>query len=208
MIRGLGDCVRLLEVAGLGASFTALTKDGEKEGGLKAGSGGGGGGPNERTGGGGGGGGLKLPLKDELGWINISGDGGGGNSGEVEQAGSGFRDVPFGVAGNGGAGGGVPAVELGSRGGGKGGGGLRGVLGAEDEKKGGGGGGGGGGPELLSESEVLEESEVEEEDMDTEERRDDFLSGTLGLGRLPEGDMDRVNDGTGVPAVGVLDWLE
>lgn len=123
----------------------------------------------------------------------------------MEQAGSGFRGVPCGVAGNGGAGGGVPAVELGGKGGGKGGAWLRGVLGVENEQR---GGGGGGGPELLSESEVLEEREVEEEDIDTEERREDFLSGTLGLGRLPEGEMDRANDGTGVPAVGVLDWLE
>lgn len=82
------------------------------------------------------------------------------------------------------------------------------MLGAEDEERGRGGGGGGGGPELLTESEVLEEREVEDEEMDTEERREDFLSGTLGLGRLPEGDMDLTNEGTGVPAVGVLDWLE
>lgn len=156
----------------------------------------------EGPGGGGGGGGLKLPLKDELGWISVSGDGGGGNSGEVEQAGDGLRVAPCGVDS-----GGVPALEVGGRGGGKGGGGLIGVLGAEEER-GRGGGGGGGGPELLTESEVLEDREVEEEDMDTEERRDDFLSGTLGLGRLLEGDMDLTNDGTGVPAVGVLDWLE
>lgn len=89
MIRGLGDFVGLLERAGFGASFTAFTKDGE--GGTKAGSGGGGGGPMEGMGGGGGGGGLKLPLKDELGWISISGDGGGGNSGESEQAAGGLR---------------------------------------------------------------------------------------------------------------------
>lgn len=81
------------------------------------------------------------------------------------------------------------------------------MLGAEEERDKG-GGGGGGGPQLLSESEVLEEREVEEEDIDTEERSDDFLSGTLGFGRLPEGDMDLTNEGTGVPAVGVLDWLE
>lgn len=147
-------------------------------------------------------------MKDKLGWISISGDGGGGNSGEVEQAGGGLRVGPFGLVDNGGAGGGVPALELGGRGGGKGGGGLRGVLGAEEEERGRGGGGGGGGPEFLSESEVFEESEVDEEDMDTEERREDFLSGTLGLGRLPEGDMDLTIEGTGVPAVGVLDWLE
>lgn len=55
---------------------------------------------------------------------------------------------------------------------------------------------------------MLEEREVEEEEMETEERSDDFRSGTLGLGRLPEGDMDLMNAGTGVPAVGVLDWLE
>lgn len=79
------------------------------------------------------------------------------------------------------------------------------MLGAEEENTGNGGGGGGGGAAFLSESEVLEEREVDEEDMDTEEIRDDFLSGTLGLGRPPEGDMDRTNEGTGVPAVGVLD---
>lgn len=78
------------------------------------------------------------------------------------------------------------------------------MLGAEEEKTGSGGGGGG----FLRESDVLEEREVDEEDMDREEMRDDFLSGTLGLGRLPEGDMERTNEGTGVPAVGVLDWLE
>lgn len=55
---------------------------------------------------------------------------------------------------------------------------------------------------------MLEEREVEEEEMETEERRDDFLSGTLGRGRPPEGDMDLTKAGTGVPAVGVLDWLE
>lgn len=98
--------------------------------------------------------------------------------------------------------------EFGGRGGGKGEGGPRGVFGAEDEERGRGGGGGGGGPELLSESEVLEEREVEEEDMETEDRREDFLSGTLGLGRLLEGDIDLTSEGTGVPAVGVLDWLE
>lgn len=98
------------------------------------------------------------------------------------------------------------AFEFGGKGGGNGGGGLRGVLGAEEKGKG--RSGGGGGPELLSESEVLEEREVEEEDTDIEERRDDFLSGTFGFGRLPEGDIDLTNEGTGVPAVGVLDWLE
>ena len=59
----------LLEIAGLGASFAAFTRDREKEGGEKVGrgGGGGGGGPQEGIGGGGGGGGLKLPLKDKLG---------------------------------------------------------------------------------------------------------------------------------------------
>lgn len=75
------------------------------------------------------------------------------------------------------------------------------------DERGRGGGGGGGGPELFSESDVLEESEVEEEETETEDRREDFLSGTLGLGRLPEGDL-LMRAGTGVPAVGVLDWLE
>lgn len=93
-MRGLGDFVGLLEGAGLEASFTDFLTDGEEEAGTKAGSGGGGGGPMEGIGGGGGGGGLKLPLKDELGWISVSGDGGGGNSGEVEQAGRGLRELP------------------------------------------------------------------------------------------------------------------
>lgn len=35
---------------------------------------------------------------------------------------------------------------------------------------------------FLVESDVFEESEVEEEEMDTEDRRDDFLSGTRGRG--------------------------
>lgn len=64
--------------------------------------------------------------------------------------------------------------------------------------------GGGGGTLFLLESEVLEEREVEEDDMDTDESKDDFLSGTLGLG-LPDGDMHLMKEGTGVPAVGVLD---
>lgn len=58
--------------------------------------------------------------------------------------------------------------------------------------------------------EVLDEREVDEEEMDTEEIRDDFLSGTLGL-LFPfplAGDIDLRNTGTGVTAVGVLDWLE
>lgn len=101
-----------------------------------------------------------------------------------------------------GAGEAVHSGEEGGKGAGKGRGGLRGVLGAEEEKTGSGGGGGGG---FLAESDVLEEREVDEEDIDTEEMRDDFLSGTLGLGRFPDGDMERTIEGTGVPAVGVLD---
>jgi hypothetical protein len=57
---------------------------------------------------------------------------------------------------------------------------------------------------------VLEEREVDEEEMDTDEIREDFLSGTLGL-VFPfpfAGDMDFKNTGTGVSAVGVFDWLE
>lgn len=201
-MRGLGDCVGLLERAGLEAPFAGFLIFEEREVGTKAGSGGGGGGPIS---GGGGGGGLRLLLKDELGLISMSGDGGGGNSGEVEQPGRGLKEVSRGVFGKGGGGGEdrEAVVELGGRGGGKGGGGLRGVFGAEEETC-----GGGGGPELLSESDVLEERDVEEEEIETEERREDFLSGTLGLGRLPDGDMDLTNAGTGVPAVGVLDWLE
>lgn len=54
----------------------------------------------------------------------------------------------------------------------------------------------------------MEEREVEEEETETEESSEDLRSGTLGLGRPPEGDMDLMKEGTGVPAVGVLDWLE
>lgn len=58
--------------------------------------------------------------------------------------------------------------------------------------------------------EVFEERDVEEEEMDTEDTREDFLSGTLGLGfPFPlAGDTDFKNTGTGVRAVGVFDWLE
>lgn len=66
-------------------------------------------------------------------------------------------------------------------------------------------GGGGGGTLCLMESEVLEESEVEDDEIDTDESKDDFLSGTLGLGLLPDGDLHLMNEGTGVPAVGVFD---
>lgn len=142
-------------------------------------------------------------MKDELGGIKASGDGGGGNSGEVEQAGGGLRAWAGGVGGSGGGAG--HSGVVGGRGAGKGGGGLRGVLGAEEEKTGSGGAGGSG---FLRESDVLEEREVDDEDIDTDEMREDFLSGTLGLGRFPEGDMERTKEGTGVPAVGVLDWLE
>lgn len=57
---------------------------------------------------------------------------------------------------------------------------------------------------------VLEERDVDEEEIDTEEIREDFLSGTLGL-FFPfpfAGDIDFKNTGTGVSAVGVFDWLE
>lgn len=121
-------------------------------------------------------------------------------------------ELPQGVLVNGlgsGGGEGESVSELSGIGGGKEGRGLRGVLGAEEDRgsRRGGGGGGGGGPELLSVSEVLEEREVEEEETETDDKREDFLSGTLGLGRLPEGDL-LMRAGTGVPAVGVLDWLE
>lgn len=51
---------------------------------------------------------------------------------------------------------------------------------------------------------------MDEEEIDTEEIREDFLSGTLGL-FFPfpfAGDIDFKNTGTGVSAVGVFDWLE
>lgn len=65
---------------------------------------------------------------------------------------------------------------------------------------------GGGGGIFLMESEVLEERDVEEEE--TEDSREDFLSGTFGFG-LPAGDFALfIREVTGVPAVGVLDWLE
>lgn len=69
-------------------------------------------------------------------------------------------------------------------------------------------GGGGGGRGFFAESEVLEDKDVEEDDTDAEDSRDDFLSGTLGLDFAPAGDIDLMPEGTGVPAVGVLDWLE
>ena len=48
---------------------------------------------------------------------------------------------------------------------------------------------------------------MEEEETDTEDTRDDFLSGTLGLGfPFPlAGDIDFMKTGTGVRAVGVFD---
>lgn len=61
---------------------------------------------------------------------------------------------------------------------------------------------GGGSGMLLKESEVLEDKDVEEDD--TEDRREDFLSGTFGFG-LPAGDFALIREVTGVPAVGVLD---
>lgn len=57
---------------------------------------------------------------------------------------------------------------------------------------------------------ALEERDVDDEEMDTEDSREDFLSGTLGL-LFPfpfAGDIDFRNTGTGVRAVGVFDWLE
>ena len=57
---------------------------------------------------------------------------------------------------------------------------------------------------------VFEEREVEDEDMETEDRREDFLSGTFGFSLdfpFPD-DADFESTGTGVSAVGVLDWLE
>lgn len=201
-MRGLGDSVECLEGGGLGVFFVNFLIFGDPKAGVKSGSGGGGGSPVS-----GGGGGLKLPFKDELWCINRSGDGGGGNSGDADR---GAKKVSLGELGNGGGGGGDEGadVEFGGRGGGKGGGGPRGVFGVE-EVRWRGLGGGRGGPELFSESEVLEDKEVEDEETEPEERSEDFLSGTLGLGRLPEeGDMDLTKAGTGVPAVGVLDWLE
>lgn len=61
---------------------------------------------------------------------------------------------------------------------------------------------GGGGGMFLIESDVLEDRDVEEDD--TEDRREDFLSGTFGFG-LPAGDFALIREVTGVPAVGVLD---
>lgn len=65
-------------------------------------------------------------------------------------------------------------------------------------------------PLFCTESEVFEESEVEEDDMETNETKEDFLSGTLGFTfTFPfPGDMVFKIAGTGVRAVGVLDWLE
>lgn len=127
----------------------------------------------------------------------------GGGGGNVGEAGNGDRSMTS--AGGGGGGGG--GESSGQCGGGVG----RGC-------------GGGGAPEsrgelrvgsnfftlTLPSVDVFEEREVEDEDMETEERREDFLSGTLGFSLdfpFPD-DADFKNTGTGVSAVGVLDWLE
>lgn len=49
---------------------------------------------------------------------------------------------------------------------------------------------------------MFEDRDVVEEE--TEERREDFLSGTFGLG-LPAGDLALRTYVTGVPVVGVID---
>lgn len=123
-----------------------------------------------------------------------------------------------GGGGNTGEGGKGEPSEQSARGGG---GGRKGDLFARlGEGSAGRGGGGGARAEARAESsfftvplpsvEVLEEREVDDEEMDTEEIRDDFLSGTLGLAfPFPfAGDIDFKNTGTGVSAVGVFDWLE
>lgn len=123
-----------------------------------------------------------------------------------------------GGGGNMGEGGRGEPSEQSARGGG---GGRKGDLSARPgEGRGGRGGGGGARAEARVESsffmvplpsvEVLEEREVDDDEMDTEEIRDDFLSGTLGLAfPFPfAGDIDFKNTGTGVSAVGVFDWLE
>lgn len=89
MIKGLGDFEGLLERSASGGSLAAFL-GGKESAEAEVGNGGGGGGPV--VGRGGGGGGLRLPLKDELVWISMSGDGGGGNSGEVEQSGRELRE--------------------------------------------------------------------------------------------------------------------
>lgn len=122
-----------------------------------------------------------------------------------------------GGGGNTGEGGRGEPSEQSARGGG---GGRKGDLSArQGEGRGGRGGGGARGEARAASSfftapppsvEVLEERDVDEEETDTEEIRDDFLSGTLGLAfPFPfAGDIDFKNTGTGVSAVGVLDWLE
>lgn len=126
--------------------------------------------------------------------VSTSG-GGGGNTGE------GGRGEPPGPSATGGGGG------------------RRGDLSAGPEAGTGGRGGARGGKAGAASSfltvpppsvDVLEDRDVDEEDMDTEEIREDFLSGTLGLAfPFPlAGDTDFKNTGTGVSAVGVFDWLE
>lgn len=61
-----------------------------------------------------------------------------------------------------------------------------------------------------AESDVFDEREVDDEETETDEIREDLLSGTLGFTLfLPvPGDILLKSSGTGVRFVGVFDWLE
>lgn len=96
---------------------------------------------------------------------------------------------------------------------GGGGGGRRGSLESEDSSEDDVTGGKlrvGSGFFIVPSADVFDDREVEEEDTETEDSRLDFLSGTLGfiLDFAFPVDIDFRMTGTGVSAVGVLDWLE
>lgn len=186
------DCLEVLKKGLL--SFMKLGSRGGAGGGSNGGAGKGGEGPGREGLRAVGGGERHLSLGEQK-ETRASG-GGGGNTGE------GGRGEPSQQSAGGGGGGreeDLSARHGGGRGG-RGGGGARGEARAESNFF----------RVPLPSVEVLEERDVDEEEMDTEEIRDDFLSGTLGLAfPFPfAGDMDFKNTGTGVRAVGVLDWLE
>lgn len=61
-----------------------------------------------------------------------------------------------------------------------------------------------------AESDVFDEREVDDEEIETDEIREDLLSGTLGFTLFfpVPGDILLKSSGTGVRLVGVFDWLE
>lgn len=165
-----------------------------------------------------------LELLSEGRWsfrnMGSSGGAGGSSKGGRRGRGAGKEAAASGSRGLSGGGGGRPASEVREQKGARASGGGGGNTGERGRGEPGGQAAGGAGGEARAGSsrftvplpsvEALEESEVDEEETDTDEIREDFLSGTLGLAlALPlAGDADLRNTGTGVSAVGVLDWLE